>query len=210
MPKRIPHTDEVTGIENIEEYLESHKERSLSRYKTFLKELKTLNITGKFLEIGSGPGILAVMIAKENPNVEITALELSPDMITIARRHVEEKGLGDRVRFVEGSVDNEDLIKSLGKFDLIYSTFSMHHWEDPENSIRILYNAVAENGVLAIHDLKRVWWLYYLPIKGRFFESIRASYIPREIKVMFDKLGIKKYKIKTPFPFFWQSILVGK
>jgi len=66
------------------------------------------------------------------------------------------------------------------------------------------------DGILYIHDLKRVFWLYFIKTESGFFNSIRAAYRPAEIKTMLNKTGIKNYKIKTIFPFFMQSVLIRK
>ena len=46
--------------------------------------------------------------------------------------------------------------------------------------------------------------------QDQFFKSIRASYQPEEIKMMLTNIGITKYKRKTIFPFFMQSLLIKK
>ncbi|MCK4722364.1 MAG: class I SAM-dependent methyltransferase [Dehalococcoidia bacterium] len=98
----------------------------------------------------------------------------------------------------------------MGKFDLVYTAFSLHHWKDPEKSISNLWNAVRDNGILHIYDFRRVWWLYHLPLKGGFIDSVRAAYLPNEIVVVLQKLGINNYRIKATFPFFMQSIVAWK
>ena len=169
-----------------------------------------VNIKGKYLEIGAGPGILTAMIAEEDPDVHITAVEISSDMVTVAQEYIEEKKFQDRIHFVVGDASDEKIVRELGKFDLVYCTFTMHHWKDPERVISNLLKAVEDKGVLFIHDLKRVWWLYWVPIHNGFFDSIRAAYTSSEIKVIFQKLGINQYEIKKVFPFFLQSIIVRK
>ncbi|MFC1863089.1 hypothetical protein ACFL1Z_03965 [Thermodesulfobacteriota bacterium] len=63
---------------------------------------------------------------------------------------------------------------------------------------------------MILHDLKRVSWLYLLPFQNGFVSSIRAAYRPREINKMMIQAGIDKFEIKTPFPYFWYTILVNK
>jgi len=211
MLERIPHRDEaIEGIEYTEEYLQVHSRNVRSRNGAFLKEIGRAGRGGRYLEVGSGPGILTALVAEENPGVALNALELSPDMISIARKYVESRGLGNRVTFLAGSVSDRQQIEQLGKFDLIYSSFSLHHWVDPDHSLKTLYSALGDKGIMLIHDLKRVWWLYYLPAGNGFFESIRASYTPAELRIMMDRLSIEKYEIKTPFPYFWQTIAIWR
>jgi len=211
MLERIPHRDEaIVGIEYTAEYLKQHSENVRSRYGAFLKAIRRAGRGGRYLEVGSGPGIVTALVAEENPGIVLTALELSPDMISIARNYVAGRGLDGRIEFREGSVSDGRRIEQLGKFDLIYSSFSLHHWVDPEQSLKRLYSALDNRGIMLIHDLKRVWWLYYLPAGNGFFESIRASYTPLELRTMMKRLNIEKYEIQTPFPYFWQTIAIWR
>jgi 2-polyprenyl-3-methyl-5-hydroxy-6-metoxy-1,4-benzoquinol methylase len=212
MLRRIePPEEAISGLENARQYAETVKKSPKIIYRGFLKEVKSLNITGEYLEIGAGPGILTAIVAEDNPDVHITAVELSPDMVAIAQECIEEKGLQDRIRFVVGNANDEKIISEIGKFDLVYCTYTLHHWEDPERVISNLLKAVKDRGILFIHDLKRVWWLYYLPLRhSGFINSIRAAYIPSEIVTILDKVGINQYDIKRHFPFFLQSIIVKK
>lgn len=196
------------GIESAREYAEMAK-KSTMKYRTFLEALKSLEIKGKYLDIGAGPGVLTAMIAQEHPEVEITALEVSPSMASLGRDFVEENGLQDRIKFVVGDVDDEDLIKALGGYDLVYSTYTLHHWDDPKLVIGILLNALNEGGVLFIHDLRRAWWLYWLPIRSGFFISIKAAYVASEIREMLKGMGIEQFEVKNEFPFLL-SLLIRK
>jgi len=211
MLKRIEHKEEaITGAEDSQHYGETHGKHGELQYRALLKDIKALNLSGHYLEVGAGPGTLATIIAEHNPSVSITAVELSPDMVSVAKEHIKEKKLQDRIQCVIGDVNDAAVMEGLGKFDLVYSAFSLHHWKDPENSIRNLWNAVGPNGVLYLYDLKRVWWLYFLPLNSGFIESIRASYMPNEIGGFFQKLGINNHKITTLFPFFMQSVIAWK
>ena len=81
--------------------------------------------------------------------------------------------------------------------------------EKPKKVIRNLIRAVADDGVLYLHDLRRVWWLYWVPPYNGFFKSIRAAYLPKEARGMLRELGMDGYEIKREFPFM-QSIIVRK
>ncbi len=211
MPRRIPHTETevITGKETTEEYLEMQKRIGRFYLKRFLRILADQGKSGRFLEIGSGPGYQTAKVAEKYPKTEIVAVEPSADMITIAKSYLEQKGLSDRVRFVEGLVEDEALIKDLGRFDLIYSSFSLHHWKNLVKAFQNLYQALKEDGVLLIYDLERHWLTYYLPfIRRGIVESVRASYIPEEISSIMAKLNIQNYQVQRHFPYL--SILARK
>jgi len=194
------------SIETAREYAEGAK-KSTMKYRAFLETLKSLNIKGRYLDIGAGPGVLTVMIAQEYPDIEITALEVSPHMVSLGREYVEEKGLQDRIHCIPGDVNDAGLIETLGKYDLVYSTYTLHHWDDPKGVIRILLGTLKDGGALFIHDLRRAWWLYCLPIQNGFFYSIRASYRASEIREMIESMGIEQCVVKHEFPFLLSVII---
>ncbi len=213
MTRRIPHQNElIEGTESVETYAENHENNVSSHFGAFLKEFDRLDINGKSLEIGSGPGFLTALIAQKRPKAEITALEPSSEMIRYAKTYVQKKGVNGNVTFIQGSVEDRQLMENLGQFDLVYSTFSLYHWEKPKTAWRYLFNRVNRNGTLFIHDLKRVSWLYHLPFDNGLFESVRAAYTPVEVGDMLMNMGIgtSQYTLKTPFPYFWMSILINK
>ncbi len=213
MLKRIveEHQNEsFSGIENARKYAEEFEKSSKTRFRGLLNKLTDLDIKGNYLEVGAGSGTLAGMIVERDENINITGIEISTDMVTVANEYIKKKGLEQRINIINGDIEDEKLIKELGKFDLIYSTFSLHHWDNPKKVITNLMQYLNDNGVLLIYDLKRVWWLYWVPKQNGFFKSIRASYKPKEIEEILDTIGIKNYKIENIFPFFMQNITIWK
>ena len=210
MASRVEQKEsEIWGIERVREYASEHKKYAWLMYRGIIKEVRNLKLGGRFLEVGAGPGFLAVILAQDNPQANITAVDLSPDMAEVAQEYILEKNLDDRIRYVVGDVGDKELMGELGKFALVYSTFSLHHWEKPEESIQILWNAVADGGLLYIYDFTRIDWLCKLPIKDGVIDSMRAALKAGEIKEILQRVGITSYKINNNFPMF-QSIIARK
>lgn len=213
MPKRIVEDhqeDSFSGLENALKYAEEAEKSSKMRFRGFLKGLRESNAKGRFLEIGAGPGILAAMIADIDKDVSITALDISADMVSVAGEYIEKKGLQSQILPITGNIEDDDFIRTLDHFDFIYSTFSLHHWKNPAKVIHNLMQLLNDTGILMIYDLKRVWWLYWIPIENGFFKSIRAAYKPDEIKMILHEANAARYKIETIFPFFLQNITLWK
>jgi ubiquinone/menaquinone biosynthesis C-methylase UbiE len=195
------------GIESARAYAQEAKSPFMRMgYGVIVKGISRLGVKGKFLEIGSGPAVLTTMVAQAIPEAHIAAVEISPGMITVATEQVEREGLTDRIALVEGDANDTELLERLGWFDLVYSTYSLHHWDDPETVIKNLLRAVMPGGILLIHDLKRVGWLYWIPSQEGFITSIRAAYTPAEIRGLLARMGVNRYEIKNGL--FWQSIIV--
>lgn len=70
------------------------------------------------LDLCTGSGCLAILMAYAFPNARIDAADLSADALEVARRNVADHGLQDRIHLVES-----DLFAGLGKrkYDLIIS-----------------------------------------------------------------------------------------
>jgi ubiquinone/menaquinone biosynthesis C-methylase UbiE len=198
----------LVGLETAARYTEM-AEGLMVQYRGFLKHLRALDVGRRYLEVGPGPGVLTVAVAREKPDVQITGVEMSPDMVTVAREYVKHAGLAARIRFLVGDAGDEGVFRSLGQFDLIYSTFSLHHWQNPQRVIQNLLSVLADGGTLYIHDLRRAWWLYWVPVRNGFLDSIRAAYVAQELHEMLRDLGIERYEIRNVFPFM-HSVLIEK
>jgi len=72
---------------------------------------------GKALDLCTGSGCLAILLALAFPEAEVDATELSAEALEVAARNVAEYGLRDRVHLVHG-----DLFAGLaGRYDVIVS-----------------------------------------------------------------------------------------
>ncbi len=70
------------------------------------------------LELCTGSGCLAILLADAFPNAQIDAIDISADALAVARRNVDDYGLQDRIALIES-----DLYTQLPKkkYDLIIS-----------------------------------------------------------------------------------------
>jgi release factor glutamine methyltransferase len=60
--------------------------------------------TPRIIDIGTGSGNLAVAIAKHHRGAQITAVDISPDALAVARRNAEKHGVAERVEFAQGDL----------------------------------------------------------------------------------------------------------
>jgi len=73
------------------------------------------------LDIGTGSGILAITLAKEFPNTQVMAIDISPEALSYAKENAERHSVADRIQFLEQDflTSHESLVTS--HFDLIVS-----------------------------------------------------------------------------------------
>ena len=100
------------------------------------------------VDLGCGPGDLVVEIASRLKEVKIVGLDLSASMLLWAGRHATADG---RVRFVIG--DAAELPFNDASVDVVVSTLSMHHWEDPADAFAEIARVLRPDGVALIYDL---------------------------------------------------------
>ncbi len=122
-------------------------------YKEVAEEVCSNVVSGRILDIGTGPGYLPIEIAKRSPNIEIIGIDISPSMVKIASGNSKQMGFSHRVRFVFGDVAKIPFESE--HFDFVVSTASLHHWSKPIASIREIYRVLKENKEAWIYDLQK-------------------------------------------------------
>lgn len=73
-------------------------------------------------DVGTGAGPIAVALAREAPDAEIHAIDISTGALEVARRNAERHGVAERIRFHHGDVLGPVLEAGMaGAFDLVAS-----------------------------------------------------------------------------------------
>ncbi len=70
-------------------------------------------------DIGTGSGIIAITVAKHVKNCRVTAIDISPVALEVAKRNAAKHGVAERVDFVESDLFAQ--VPEAAKFDLILS-----------------------------------------------------------------------------------------
>ena len=104
------------------------------------------------LEVGSGPGEVAVEIARRLPRADIVGVDLASAMVAAATTRAVDEGLADRVRFLLG--DAAALPIGDASFDAVVSTLSLHHWADPGTVFAEIGRVLRAGGVALVYDLR--------------------------------------------------------
>jgi len=126
-------------------------------YARVASEITAANPSGKVLEVGSGPGRLAVRLTREAPATTLTGVDISDAMVERAARRAAGAGLSERVRFEVGDVGALPLADQ--EFDGVVSTLSLHHWSDPARGLAEIHRVLKPGGEARIYDLAHWLWL---------------------------------------------------
>jgi ubiquinone/menaquinone biosynthesis C-methylase UbiE len=111
-----------------------------------------LAVTGKTrgvcLDLGSGPGMLAMSVAREAPQMDVVAFDFSSDSRQIAMDNIAEAQLAHRVRTASGDVHAMPFAD--GYADLIVSRGSMFFWKDLKTAFAEILRVLAPGGATYI------------------------------------------------------------
>jgi ubiquinone/menaquinone biosynthesis C-methylase UbiE len=121
-------------------------------YRRVIEDMAPVLSEGSVLDVGTGPGTLVREIARRQPRLQVYGIDLSQDMIGLARAHAKRERLEERVHFAVGNVAH--LPYPDNSFDLIVSTISMHHWFELEQPLRDLHRVLRPGGRLWIYDFR--------------------------------------------------------
>jgi ubiquinone/menaquinone biosynthesis C-methylase UbiE len=105
----------------------------------------TLPKGSTLLDIGTGPGLVPIDIAKRLPDIKVIGIDLSSKMINLASRNESrEMGMGSgrlsNLKFLVMDAKNLNLPDN--SIDMVLSTGSMHHWKDPVKVFNEIYRVL--------------------------------------------------------------------
>jgi ubiquinone/menaquinone biosynthesis C-methylase UbiE len=117
-------------------------------YRRFAADLAASLPTGaQVLDVGTGPGYLPALLARERPDLDLWGLDFSRAMIRRARRrHPAQKWL---------VADAQALPFSAGVFDQTVASFSLHIWPRPVMGVQEMVRVLKPGGRAWIYEMRR-------------------------------------------------------
>ncbi len=146
----------------------------------FLSEKSPKNI----LDIATGTGDLAIALSKTGAE-KIVGLDLSPGMLEVGKKKVNEKSLDKTIEMVVG--DSENLPFEDNSFDAITVAFGVRNFENLEKGLQEIYRVLKPEGHFLVLETSvptktpfkqgyRFYTKYILPNIGRLFSKDRSAY----------------------------------
>jgi len=170
-PVSVDHAREIASGERFEfgenwnQFLQVVDEGRIQQAVDSLKEMLAVeNLEGKsFLDAGSGSGLFSLAASRLGANV--CSFDYDPQSVActreLKRRYFEGTG---QWRIERGSVLDPAFLRTLGKFDIIYSWGVLHHTGDMWAALANVENNAAAGGKLFISiyndqgRMSKVWW----------------------------------------------------
>ncbi len=127
-------------------------------HKILKKSLKNIVINNNsiVLDAGCGTGNLLFLLEQENKNLSLYGIDISPEMLKIAKRK-----LGKKAKLKLMQVES---LNYKEKFGYIFSSEAFHHYSNQEKAMNNFHNSLKKNGKLIVVDLnfgKVLNWIFH-------------------------------------------------
>lgn len=174
----------------------------------------------KALDLCCGTGMITADLAKRvGPAGSVTGIDLSGEMLAVAKKRLKKRGFAERVNLIQGNVS--DLPFPAESFDCVTIGYGLRNVIDPERVLTESLRVLKPGGVIvAIESAKPAlpifreayyaYLKYWIPLVGRIICHKQSAYCylgdsiidfpsPREIADLFRRVGFNEvnYTILT-------------
>ncbi len=206
MLDRIPEHECMDTPEEAREYAAmDHAEVNLA----FVEALEKHGcVRGELLDLGTGPGHIPLILAERHERLSVTGIDLSKEMLKIARLKVAQAGYSRRIRLLEA--DAKKTAFGQNTFDVVFSNTILHHVSDPVAFLSEARRVLRPKGALLIRDLmrpetqedlERIVTTYAGDASDRqrelFRESLYAAYTVDEVREFCNQAGLEDVTIEV-------------
>ncbi|MEA5550005.1 class I SAM-dependent methyltransferase [Anabaena cylindrica UHCC 0172] len=116
-------------------------------HKRLLSKIE-LSANANVLDLGCGTGRLLDRLASQFPELRGTGLDLSPQMVRLARQNNRHR---PRLIYLEGNA--ESLPFTEGQFDAVFNTISFLHYPQPEKVLSEIARVLSPGGRFYLVDI---------------------------------------------------------
>ena len=154
---------------------------------------------GRVLDLGTGTGILPILMEAKTKAVHLTGLEIQPEMAEMAARSVKLNHLEDKIEIVEGDIKEASAIFSHDSFDTITSNppymIGQHGLKNPSET-----KAIARHEILCTFADITAAAKKLLKNKGKLF-LVHRTFRLSEILCQLSKDGLEPKRIRFVHPY---------
>ena len=137
------------------------------------------------LDLATGTGDLAIMLARKCPQSAVTGIDLSEQMLAIGRQKVSQAGLEQRITLMQG--DAENLPAEDNSFDAVTVAFGVRNFEDIARGVAEIHRILHPGGIVCVLELGmprnkifgtlyRFYFHRILPAVGRMLSHDKSAY----------------------------------
>jgi demethylmenaquinone methyltransferase/2-methoxy-6-polyprenyl-1,4-benzoquinol methylase len=138
----------------------------------------------RILDIATGTGDLAIMLAKINPE-KVIGLDISEGMLEVGKKKVDRLNLNDKIEMILG--DSEKLPFEDQFFDAITVGFGLRNFENLEQGLKEIYRVLRPKGTFVVLETSQpnkfpikqgftFYSKYIIPTVGKLFSKDKNAY----------------------------------
>lgn len=153
----------------------------------------------KCLDMGTGTGIIPILLSAKTNCSDFTALEIQPDSADMARRSVKLNGLEDKIKVVDGDIKEASSIFKKASFDAVTCNppymIGQHGLKNPDSAL-----SIARHEVMCTFEDVAANAAAVLKSGGKFF-LVHRPFRLAEIMVTLSKYRLEPKRMKLVYPF---------
>jgi ubiquinone/menaquinone biosynthesis C-methylase UbiE len=161
--------------------------------KKIVQRLGALPQEATVVDLGTGPGLLAIELHKLWPQATVIGVDPSSEMLSIATRNAVEAGLRD---FETRQGTAEELPLSPATIDLVVSQSSFHEWQDPHLGLGEVFRSLKPGGSLVLKDFNAAWLSpWKRKLLGRFHHLDMFRYTFQQVVDLLTDAGFEEITV---------------
>ncbi len=172
----------------------------------------------KIMDVATGTGDLAIAMAKRVDRIQILGVDLSEEMLAVAREKIRKQGLEERIMLEKGDAENLVMVAD-ESVDAVTVAFGVRNFENMEQGLRELYRTIKHGGKLVVLEFsmpknRLVRWIYrqyahrLLPYVGGMISKDRRAYTylpdsveefpaPEKFAQILKDVGFSKVRLRS-------------
>lgn len=147
------------------------------------------------MDMATGTGDLAIAMARSMAGAKVLGIDLSEEMLAVARQKVEREGLSERITLRKGDAEQLDEPEN-NSIDIATVAFGVRNFENMERGLSEIYSKLKNDGRLIVLEFSiprnpLVRWVYaqyshrLLPRIGAMISKDKEAYtyLPESVEV---------------------------
>lgn len=158
----------------------------------------------RVLDVACGTGELLLRLASAAPHLDYAGLDLTPEMLAVARGKLSRF---DHVKLVEGNASSLPFRDH--SFDLVLCSEAFHHFPEPQKVLKEMARVTRRGGYLVLMDPAANTFLQRLVVRfgSRLIEVNHHVYSFGELNMLLGNAG---YTVERHFYYFLNNFVLAK
>jgi cyclopropane fatty-acyl-phospholipid synthase-like methyltransferase len=163
-----------------------------SMFKRFQKvsEIIEKSNSKKILDAGCGPGWHDILLVK-SLNVNITGIDVAPEMIKIAQNECDKRSLESNLKFITANILEHNFNE---KFEVIFALGVVEYFDDPVDLINKMKKICTKKILFSVPVLNH-WLTPQRKIRYKIRNCPLWFYDEKKINALMSKVSIKNFFI---------------